>query len=169
MLDGKFHKITVQLHNQAFDKQDLEIHYRSGYLATKIAVPSPPPTLAEIMDDPLVSSGIGLAARATLDPQHQGSYTVRVTVDLHDIHLDRKNGHFTGAFDVSVPDQSAKGSVLSARFAVDITDEQLAEALENGFTVVVKGAESESGEIRVVVRDRATGIAGSLQVPVAEH
>jgi VWFA-related protein len=149
MLDGQFHKINVKLRDEAF-----EVHYRSGYLATKAAVP-------------LASSTIGLTAQAALEAQHPGLYDVRVTVDLHDIHLDRKDGRFTGEFDVSVPDASAKGTVKSARFAINLTDEQLAEALEKGFAVLVKGAESESGEIRVVVSDRATGVAGSVRVPVA--
>ncbi len=150
MLDGQFHKITVKLRDEAF-----EVHYRSGYLATKVAVP--------------LASSIGLTAQATPEAQHAGLYDVRVTVDLHDIHLDRKDGHFIGAFEVSVPDASAKGTVKSAKFGVDLTDEQLAEALEKGFTVLVKGAESESGGIRVVVRDRVTSVAGSVRVPVAKQ
>ena len=107
--------------------------------------------------------------QAMPDAQHPGLYEVRVTVDLHDIQLDRKDGHFTGAFDLSVVKPSPKGAVMTGTAAVDLTDEQLAKALENGFPVKVAGAEPESGEIRVVVRDRATGTAGSLRVPVAAH
>ena len=94
---------------------------------------------------------------------------MRVTVDLHDIHLEHKDGHFTGAFDVSVPNPSTKGTVNTGTVAVDLTDEQLAKALEKGFNVSMTGAKSESGEIRVVVRDRTTGIAGSLRIPVPKH
>jgi VWFA-related protein len=167
MLDGKYHQITVKIHGKAPDKQTLEVHYRPGYLATKAAVPATAPTLEELYDGRINSARIGLVGQATPDAQHPGLYEVRVTVDVHDIQLDRKDGHFTGAFDVSVLKPSANGTVMSGSVAVNFTDEQLAKALENGFPVKVAGAEPESGEIRVVVRDRATGTAGSLRVPVA--
>jgi hypothetical protein len=168
MLDGKYHQITVKIHGKAPDKQPLEVHYRPGYLATKVAVPATAPTLEELYDGRVNSARIGLVGQATPDPQHPGWYEVRVTVDLHDIRLDRKDGHFIGAFDVSVVKPSAKGSGMTGTAAVNLAEEQLAKALENGFPVRVAGAEPESGEIRVVVRDRATGTAGSLRVPVAK-
>ena len=92
-----------------------------------------------------------------------------MTVDLHDIQLDRKDGHFVGAFDLAVVKPSADGKVMRGTAAINLTDEQLAKALEDGFPVKVAGAESQSGEIRVVVRDRATGTAGSLRIPVAQQ
>ncbi len=161
ILDGKYHTITVKLHNKAPDKQTLEVRYRPGYVATKVALATPSPTPGELFEGPVVSARIGLAAQATPEAQHPGLYDVSLTVDLHDIQLDRKDGHFTGAFDVSVPNPSSKGTVNTGTVAVSLTDEQFAKALENGFNVSLTGAKSESGEIRVVVRDRATGIAGS--------
>ena len=169
MLDGKYHKITLKIHGKALDRLAFEVHYRPGYLATKVAVPPPPPTLEEIFKGPLNSARIGLTAQTTPEAQHPGWYDVRVTVDLHDIHLDHKEGHFTGAFDLFLQNPSANGTFKTGVVAVDLTDEQLAEALEKGFNITVTGAESEMGEIRVVVRDRATGIAGSLRVPVAKQ
>ena len=94
---------------------------------------------------------------------------MHVTVDLHDIQLDRKDGQFIGAFDVAVVKPSANGTVMGGTVAINLGDEQLQKALENGFPVMVAGAEPQSGEIRVVVRDRATGTAGSLLVPVAQQ
>jgi len=167
MLDGKYHQITVKIHGKAPDKQPLEVHYRPGYLATKVAVPATAPTLEELYGGRVKSARIGLVGQATPDEQHPGLYEVRVTVDLHDIQLDRKDGHFIGAFDLAVVKPSSNGKVMTGTAAVNLTDEQFAKALENGFPVKVAGAEPESGEIRVVVRDRATGTAGSLQVPVA--
>jgi VWFA-related protein len=169
LLDGKYHTITVKLHNKAPDKQTLEVRYRPGYLATKIAVPTPSPTAGELLGNPVTSARIGLAAHATPEAQHPGFYDVSLTVDLHDIHLELKDGHFTGTFDVSVPNPSSKGIVNTGGVAVNLTDEQLAKALEQGFNVSMAGAKSESDEIRVVVRDRTTGIAGSLRIPVPKH
>jgi VWFA-related protein len=165
ILDGKYHKITVKL-RKALNGEGVEVNYRPGYLATKVAVLPPAPTPEELFAGTVNSARIGLAAQAVPDAEHPGSYEVHVTVDLHDIRLEPKDGHFTGGFDLSVPKPASKGVVYTSSIAVDLMDKELADALENGFTVVVKGAEAESGEIRVVVRDRATGIAGSLRVPV---
>jgi len=161
MLDGKYHNITVKLRNK-----DLILHYRSGYLATKTAAPTPGPTLYELFTGSVGSARIGLTARAASEAARPGFYDLRVTVDLHDIHLDRKDGHSIGAFDMSVPSPAARDTVMTATVPVDLTDGQLAEALENGLPVSVTGAAPQMGGIRVVVRDRATGIAGSLRVPV---
>jgi hypothetical protein len=166
-LDGKYHDLTVKLHGKAPDKQPLEVHYRPGYLATKIALPPPPPTLEELLNGPVNSGGIGLAAQVTPEPEHPDLYDVHITVDLHDIHLDRKgDGHYAGAFDLSVPNPPAEHTIRTGTVALNFTDDQLAKNLETGFKVAVFGAGPESGEIRVVVRDRATGAAGSLRVPV---
>jgi VWFA-related protein len=164
MLDGKYHQITVKLQNK-----ELEVHYRPGYLATKVAIPAPGPAPEELLAGVVDSARIGLAAQVTPEEQHPGLYDLHVTVDLHDIHLESKDGHFTGAFDLSVPNPSVKGTVKTGTIAVDLTDEKFAEALEHGYTVSVFGAESESGEILLVIRDHAAGTAGSLRVPIAQH
>jgi VWFA-related protein len=161
-LDGKYHQIAVKIDNKAPDKQPLEVRYRPGYLATKVAVPSPSPTPEELFEGPVNSARIGLTAQTTPEAEHPGSYDVHLTVDLHDIHLEPKEGH-------SVLDSSSKGTIFISTLAVDLTEKELAGALENGFPVSMTGAHAESGEIRVVVRDHATGIAGSLRIPVAKQ
>jgi hypothetical protein len=168
MLDGKYHQITVKIHGKAPDKQTLEVHYRPGYLATKVPVPAAAPAPEELYDGRVNSARIGLLGQAMAEAQHPGLYDVRVTVDLHDIQLDRKDGRFIGAFDLAVVKPSSKGTVMSGTAAVNLTEEQLGKALENGFPVMVAGVEPQSGGIRVVVRDRATGTAGSLLVPVSQ-
>jgi VWFA-related protein len=167
-LDGKYHRIVVKLRNAKLAGA-YEVRYRTGYFATKVAVPLPPPTLQELFEGPVDATGIGLAAQAKPDADHPGLYDVSVTVDLHDIHLDSKDGHFTGAFDLYIPNPSTKHSVKTAIVPVDLTEEQLADALGNGLTGGVTGVESESGEIRVVVRVRATGVAriGAYSSPEA--
>jgi hypothetical protein len=162
MLDGTYHKITVKLHHKAH-----EVDYRPGYLATKVPAPTPALPLADLFEGRIDATGIGLAAQATPEPEHPGFFDVRVVMDLHDIHLDRKDDHFTGAFDLSVPDPSTKGAIRTGTFALNLTDQQLAEALENGLALNLAGARPDGGEIRVVVRDRATGVAGSLRIPIA--
>jgi VWFA-related protein len=163
MLDGKFHKITVKLADQL-----LEVHYRSGYLATKDDVPATAAkdaaNLAELMESPMNSSGIGLGARAERDTGHQGFYEVPVTVDLHDVKMERKAGHFVGKLDFAIPGLSSQRNVRTGEAALDLTDAQFASALENGYTFTIKGVEFDTPKILLVVRDHATGAAGSLLV-----
>lgn len=169
MLDGKYHGITVKIQGKAPDKQPLEVHYRPGYLATKTAVPPPAPTREELFKGAINSALIGLTGQAAADAQHPGHYNLSVTVDLHDIHLDSKDGHFTGGFDVSVPKPSTPGAIVTGTIKLDFTDKQLAPALENGIPFDLSRVEPLSGELRVVVSDRATGVAGSLRIPVPKE
>ncbi len=164
MLDGKFHRITVRL-----NRPDFEVHYRSGYLATKVASPPQPQTMADLFGNPLNASGIGLTAEATPERDHPGLYDLRVTVDLRDIRLGHAEGHSTGSIYFSVPDPVVKGNARTTDVPVDLTDEQLARELDTGFRLLDQGVAADSGEIRIVVRDRATGAAGSLRIPVAQQ
>jgi VWFA-related protein len=168
ILDGKYHQITVKLRNKALEKQDLEIHYRPGYLATKAAPPPPSPTLTELFYDPLEFTSVGLTGEVTPNTEHPGLFDVRVKVDLHDIHLEPKDGQFTGAFDLSIPNPSSKGTAKTVTFSVNLTEAQLAESLDKSGNVTVSGVESDLGKIRVVARDRSTGAAGSLLIPVGK-
>jgi len=168
-LDGKYHALTVKLNDAELRKQSPELHYRAGYLATRIDVLPPAPSLAEAFNDLLDSTAVGLAAEATAEAGRPNTYDLRVTVDLHDIHLDRTDGRFTGGFEYAVPNPSVKGTLKAGSIALSLSDEQLAKGLDIGFTLAVKGVESESDKIRVVVRDRATGVAGSLKIPVEKQ
>lgn len=164
-LDGRFHKISVQVRGAKFKDQVAELHYRSGYLATKVALAPPTLTLAELFAGELASSGIGLSGHATPVAGRPGSYDVHVTIDLHDIHLERNNGRFTGSFDYAVPNAAAQRSFKTGRVALNLTDAQLNDALQGGLDLVIKDVDPGPGEIRVAVRDRATGVGGSLRIP----
>jgi VWFA-related protein len=169
MLDGKYHNITVKLTNAKLAK-DYEVQFRTGYSASKIAATPAPPSLSELFTDSLQATGIGLVGRATPDPQHADLYEVEVTVDLRDIHLDHKDGLFTGAFDLSLPNPSSSSSgartVQTRTVSINLSEAELAGVLEKGGTFDFAGIGAQSGEIRVAVRDHATGVAGSLHIPV---
>ncbi|HEY4363446.1 MAG TPA: VWA domain-containing protein [Bryobacteraceae bacterium] len=167
MLDGKYHNITIKIHDKAPEKQTLEVNYRPGYLATKVASRAPSPTPMELLEGPVNLAGIGLAAQAIREADHPELYDLHLTVDLHDIHLERKEDRFVGAFDLTIPNPPSQGTVRSGVVTINLTDAQLAKALESGYPLGLTGVQSETGEVRVVVRDRATGAAGSLRVPLA--
>jgi VWFA-related protein len=167
-LDGTFHRIVVKLSGKELSSRHIEVRYRPGYLATKSALPAATPSLDELMETPLDATTIGLAAQAVADPEHAASYRLRITVDLRDVHLDREEGHYLGALDMSFLLPGSR-SVRTVAMRVDIPEAQFAQAIEGGYAVNVSGVNAPPGEIQVVVRDRATGAAGSLRIPLARQ
>jgi VWFA-related protein len=167
-LDGAFHRIVVKLSDKELSNKTVEVRYRPGYLATKSILPAAVPSLEELIETPLDATAIGLAARAEPDPQQPGSYRLRLTVDLRDVHLDREEGRLLGAIDLSfrLPGSQA---IRTMTTRLDITEAQLAQALEQGYVVNVSGVNAGPGDIFVSVRDRATGAAGSLRIPLARQ
>lgn len=166
-LDDKYHQISVKLRNKALEKQNPELHYRSGYLATKVAPPPPAPSLQDLFQSPVNASGVGLAAQASPDGEHPGLYQLTLTVDLHDIRMQPKDGHFAGSLELSLMNPSDSDTVKTGTIALDLTSSQFASALETGLTIKLTGLAAIAGEIRVAVRDASTGAAGSLRIPVA--
>ncbi len=137
MLDGKYHAIKVKLNGAEVRKQNPEVHYRAGYLATKIAALPAASSLADVLNSPLEATGIGLAAQAIPQAQHPGIYDVRVTVDLRDLHLERADGQFVGAFDYAVQDPALPRAFKTSSAALRMTDQQFASTLETGLTLVL--------------------------------
>jgi len=80
--------------------------------------------------------------------------------------LERKEERFVGSFDLSLPNPAMKGTFRTGTITVDLPDVKYAEAMEKGFVVTASGVQPETGEIRVVVRDRGANAAGSLRIPV---
>ncbi len=165
-LDGKFHRIIVKLADKELSKKPPEVRYRPGYLATRSAAPAAVPSLEELMETPLDATAIGLAAQAVPDPRQPGSFQLRVTVDLHDVHFDREEGHFLGALDLSFLLPGSQ-SIRTTTMHLDIAEDQLTQAIEQGYAVKVSVVNGQPGEVFMSVRDRATGAAGSLRIPLA--
>jgi VWFA-related protein len=168
LLDGTYHRLTVSVAGEK--SAHFEVRYRPGYLATKQevarVVPSLRDALAELLANPLDTTAIGITAQFRPDPAQTGLYDVRVTVDLHDVHLEREGDRSLGKIEMAFP----FGEKVRLRTVnLDLTDDQLAEVLKTGFVMVTNGIEAAGDAIRVVVRDPSTGVAGSLRIPLHLH
>ena len=166
-LDGKFHRLTVSVAGEK--SAHLEIRYRPGYLATKAAlttfVAPQAEAIAHIIENPLDATAIGLTAQLTQDSR-PGLQQLRVTVDLHDVHLERNGSRSVGKLELAL---STGGKVRVQTIEIALTDAELAEALDGGFAVSAAGIPITAGSsLRVVARDPSTGVAGSLRVPVGQ-
>jgi hypothetical protein len=161
-LDGKFHRLAVNL---AGDKaRNLEVRYRPGYVASKQEAPAAfsGAPIAALLGNPLDLTAVGL--RAAVKPATApGRYEVNLNVDLHDVHLKRDGVAAEGSLDVGI---LAEGKVRGRTVRLSMSAKELADSLENGYTIIFSGIRAAEGNVRVVVRDPATGLAGSLTLPL---
>jgi VWFA-related protein len=158
--DGKFHKLAVKL-----DRKGVDIRSRNGYFAAKAGEdPAAPLTVTQLLQDPLDASAVGIAAQASPDAAQSGRYEIRAVIDLHDIHLEHRNGLSSGAVNVSVFVEGSRSARTITR-KVEIPDDQLASALTQGLIVTdtVEMA-AKTADARVVAQDPATGAAGSVRI-----
>ena len=153
--DGSWHNLKV-----AVDKPGVNVRYRKNYFASKTAdVTDDRPTLEQLIRDPLDATQLELVAETTPDPARPGFRNARVTVDLHGVQLERRNDAWEGAVDVTfLIEGSQTGRTITT--AVKIPDKLLAGALEKGIVVNSSiEADGQAGVLRIVARDRATGVA----------
>ena len=163
-----WHNLKVEV-----DKPGVNLRYRLNYFAARIASsPAPTPAANErpkietLLKDPLDATQLRLVAETMPDPAKPGFWQVHVTVDLHDVHLEKQDNVWAGGVDVSLSIDGSRGyRTISAK--VKIPDAGLAAALEKGITVddSIDG-NGLTGRLRVVAQDQATGAVGSIRVPL---
>jgi VWFA-related protein len=151
--DRSWHDLKI-----AVDRRGVSLRYRLNYLASGVlTTANEAPAREALLQDPLDATQLEIIAEAT--PDH-----VQVTVDLHDIHLEKQNDTWVGGVDVTF---FAEGSHTARTITrkLEIPDAELAAALEKG--VVVNDSITADGPmdtLRIVAQDRATGAAGSLRI-----
>jgi hypothetical protein len=123
--------------------------------------------LADLLVSPLDAGAVGLTGIAGKAADGSG-YQLVAIVDAHDLSLVSIGGRRLGVVDIAMAFRASDGQayVLPAETqSVNLTDAQFAEA-EAGF-IIRKGinTEGQTGSIRIVVRDQATGAAGSVWIP----
>lgn len=162
LLDGKYHRLTVKVAGK--ENAHFEIVYRPGYVATRqepVALP-PQNAIAEIFQNPLDDTGLGITAQCEPDST-PGYFKARVTLDLHELHLIHEGGQSKGSVQLGF---LAGSSAKVITIAIDMTDEQLAAALHDGYQVRLSGVPVTGNMIRMMARDPSTGAAGTLTIPV---
>jgi hypothetical protein len=84
------------------------------------------------------------------------------------MYLDREEGRLLGVIDLSfrLPGSEV---VRTTTMRIDMSESQFSQAIEQGFVVNISGINPRPGDIFVSVRDRATGAAGSLRIPLARQ
>jgi VWFA-related protein len=160
--NGASHKIKVQV-----NRRNVTLRYRGSYVAGDTQTAAfDPQNVEQILKDSLDAAQIELAAKATPDKAHPGSYQVRVSINLHDVQFQHQGASWMAELGVGFLVQGTDGFRVITR-KIELPDSQLAEGLDKGTlietSITLQGPE---GVLRIAVQDQATGAAGSLHVPL---
>jgi VWFA-related protein len=156
--DYAWHDLKVEV-----SRRGVRVRYRENYFASK--TPAERLSLDALLEDPLDATQLQLVAETHPDPARPGFYEVRLSVDLHDIHLEKQNNIWVGAVDVSFFIEGARTARKITR-KIEIPDAQLAAALEKG---IVVNDSIAAGALRIVAQDGSTGAAGSVRITLGKR
>jgi VWFA-related protein len=168
--DGKFHKVQVKL-----NKGGMKLRYRKGYFDLP---EQPQDTVArrtELRDavfSPLDATEVGLVVQVKPYAPKPGSYEVLVRVEPASISLQKSGDRYDGKLDVLLIQRDGQGRQYNGRddtIEMQLKQERYDAVSKEGLIyrqVVEKN--SRATQLRIVVRDAASGSMGSVTVPFAE-
>lgn len=165
--NGKFRDIEVSV-----DRRGVQLQHRPGYFAFSGAQSTDLTWgLSEFLTAPLDATEITLVASARSPAEGAPGYQLLVLADTADLNLVSEGGMHVGSIDfvgVFESAQSGAVSVLPAEtIPISLSQEQYEQALQTGFLIrKTLATNGDTGRVRLVIRDRRTGAAGSLWVPV---
>jgi hypothetical protein len=163
--DGKFRTLKVTIR-----RGDADIRHRSGYLAIP-AADLKQTRLVDLARAPMEATAIGLTVSVPDgDERSAGTTPVAVRVDPRGVTMRRHGDTWDAALDILIAHSTATGELiphLETTLNLRLTNEQHDQLLGEGFTMsrtvdLRRGAT----RIHVVVRDRDSGAAGSVVVPL---
>ena len=168
-LDGSYHSLSVKVARKSVD-----LRHRKGYYATDLKPATEKQNqqaLQEIFATPLEATGIGMAARLDPYPRQAGVYQLTLTFNLQELHLEREKNNWTALIQFATYFPAAsKPNGTEESIKLTLTEQRLRESLAYGYTMQqMVIAANRTGDLRVAIQDRATGLAGSvkLQLPGA--
>jgi VWFA-related protein len=147
------------------DQPGVSLRYRKNYVVSRTATTTQHASLEDLLKDSLNATQLELVAEPMPDPARPGAWEVRATVDLHDVQLERQGNVWVGGVDISFLVEGSRNFGTITR-TVEIPDQQLAAYLGKGIVVnhAVQLDGGQTGVVRIVAQDRASGAAGSVRV-----
>lgn len=173
--DGKFRKIVVKT-----ERRDVRLRYRTGYYAfdSGYLAKSPDPLresnrvreLVTAIKDPLPSTGVGFWAHLMPPSQSDPSSYVEFLVDANTISCAATGDKYECDLDYAVLTVTSNGGITSTvvkTVQASLPASAYTTVRKRGlpYRVPVKSL-PEHGSLRLAVRDNATGLLGTLTVPI---
>jgi VWFA-related protein len=166
--DGKFHEVKVTTR-----RPDLDVRHRTGYLA----LPSLPQdvetrqqAILRALSSPFDASGLPLTV--TAEPVVGGALMLAMRIDTRALLFLADGDLGTASVDVTIAQALSDGSllrVLDVNVPLRFTREMRAQADREG--VVLKrqiDVRDDARELRIAVRDPASGMLGTVTIPAAQ-
>ncbi len=159
--DGKFHKLRVST-----TRKGVRILAEEGYIAAA------PEEIAQsnlelVGARPFDTPDIGL--RASLTTAGKTTH-LKIRADARDLMLRHEGNTYTGALSLTFIYYNADGSQSASQPVttnVNLTQQQLDSAMKDGYLFNADvDVPSGTRRLRLMVQDTASGIAGSLSMPV---
>ncbi len=167
--NGGYRHIKVRV-----DRKGLRLYYRRGYYAGA-AVPNARTSATSQLEaaaaSPLDSTGLGVTVRLT-PAGNAPSRLLRATVyiDAKGLTFQPVSGGYETSFDLWAGQYSRQGALLGAtakKVSLKLNETQYRITLAGGVGMALReAAKSRAWQLRVAVQDAASGVIGSVRVPL---
>jgi VWFA-related protein len=165
---GQYHNLVLRV-----KKSGLVLRYRKGYFA----LADPPSNAAETHNalqaavwSPVDATSLGIQARIEAIYSSARKLDLRVKVDAGDLRLQDEDGRRRGSIDAIYMQLGPGDKVLGIEplsYKVDFSEMEYKAALTAGYDLKAPLViEPATKNLRVVVRDAASGLLGSVTVPI---
>jgi VWFA-related protein len=168
--DGEYRDIKVRV-----DRKHVRVRYRLGYYATSEKAVRTSNPLAELQSagkSPLDYAGIGLTVRVLpIGNPAARQFRAEIDVSSRGIAFQSVNGRNKASFEVWAGQFSQQGRLLrgmSNNVSVDLKPDEYRQILHaGGFQIKLEDkANPNAWQLRIAVRDTATGTLGSVRIPI---
>jgi len=167
--DGKFHEIKVQV-----SRPGVHVRFRRGYFAwpdTPLDFKQREALLHKTISSPLEATGVGLNVRVK-PVDVPGARTLRTELQIYsrDITLEPQGDRWVGGLDLLYVQQGPDGREVTGEaktLNMQLTRETYERVLKDGL-IWTRDLPMANGaaQLRIVVRDIASGAIGSVNIPV---
>jgi VWFA-related protein len=168
--DGKFHELKVKV-----ERPGANIRYRKGYFDFAEQPQDEKTRKTELRDavwSPMEASALGLVVQVQPDASKPTSLNVFVKIDPHGISLQQQGGRWDGRLDLLFVQKDDRGGQFNG--TSDTMELQLLQAnyekVSTEGLIYKKTIEMapQANQLRVVVRDAASGTVGTVTIPFRE-
>jgi len=167
--DGKFHKFNLKV-----DRGGLDVRYRKGYYDFQNKPSDTKTRDAEIRDavwSPLDSSALGMVVQTKrTDKPAPNTLEMMVYIDPRAIGFTANGDRMQGKIDVFFVQKDGHGKQITGKddaISLNLTPANYDQVMHNGISYhQAVPLSAQAANLRVVVRDDASGTLGSVTVPL---